>query len=222
MGNLSNSPSACFVASDGESLRVYQAVIDARTLLAEISISERRSRLRAAASLDSLSSHEADSSDDGIHHHFPLHDKIKIVSEQSTARPGCVIQLDAITDATHDWQNTQFLHVFQEQLITGERVIDNITLEERRASEIGLTEAQQHGGAMVDLHRTAEFEEPFYIVVLERTMNGTTVHMWRLVIASQPDPTEAAGGLTGSMMYVPDSDLVQDDDDNDHDSGMYF
>lgn len=44
LGNLSNSPSACFVASDGESLRVYQAVIDARTLLAEVSSSERKSR----------------------------------------------------------------------------------------------------------------------------------------------------------------------------------
>ena len=45
LGNLSNSPSACFVASDGECLRVYQAVIDARTLLAEVSSSERRSRM---------------------------------------------------------------------------------------------------------------------------------------------------------------------------------
>lgn len=72
---------------------------------------------------------------------------------------------------------------------------------------------------MVDLHRTSEFEEPFYIVVLERTMNGTTVHMWRLVIASQPDPVDAGQGLTGSMMYVPDSDLVQDDDEADRDSG---
>lgn len=45
LGNLSNSPSACFVASDGKSLRVYQAVIDARTLLAEVSSSERRSRM---------------------------------------------------------------------------------------------------------------------------------------------------------------------------------
>lgn len=44
LGNLSNSPSACFVASDGESLRVYQAVIDARTLLAEVASSERRHR----------------------------------------------------------------------------------------------------------------------------------------------------------------------------------
>lgn len=30
-----------------------------------------------------------------------LHDKIKIVSQQSTARPGCIIQLDPISDATH-------------------------------------------------------------------------------------------------------------------------
>lgn len=33
--------------------------------------------------------------------HSSLHNRIKIVSQQSTARPGCVIQLDAIADATH-------------------------------------------------------------------------------------------------------------------------
>lgn len=49
----------------------------------------------------------------------PLHDRFKIVSQQSTARPGAIIQLHAIADATHDWHNTQLLHVFQEQLITG-------------------------------------------------------------------------------------------------------
>ena len=36
LGNCSNSPSALFIASDGESLRLYQAVIDARTILAEM------------------------------------------------------------------------------------------------------------------------------------------------------------------------------------------
>lgn len=40
------------------------------------------------------------SSDDGLKQ-SSLHDKIKIVSQQSTARPGCVIQLDAISDAIH-------------------------------------------------------------------------------------------------------------------------
>lgn len=63
--------------------------------------------------------------------------------------------------------------------------------------------------AMVDLQQSSIFEEPFYIVVLERTQKGTTVHMWRLVIASQPE----SQGLSGSMMYVPDSQLVQDEDE---------
>lgn len=35
LGSCSNSPSALFVASDGASLRLYQAVIDARALLTE-------------------------------------------------------------------------------------------------------------------------------------------------------------------------------------------
>ncbi|XP_020293117.1 dmX-like protein 2 isoform X3 [Pseudomyrmex gracilis] len=201
LGNLSNSPSACFVASDGECLRVYQAVIDARTLLAEVSISERRSRM-----MDSMASLSTDmSSDDDVRH--SIHDRIKIVSQQSTARPGCVIQLDAIADATHDWQNTQFLHVFQEQLITGERSDEKLPGIDTSSNDLGLMESTLD--AMVDLQQSAIFEEPFYIVVLERTQQGTTVHMWRLVIASQPETT----GLSGSMMYVPDSHLVQDEDD---------
>ncbi|XP_055631831.1 dmX-like protein 2 isoform X2 [Toxorhynchites rutilus septentrionalis] len=203
LGNLSNSPSACFVASDGESLRVYQAVIDARTLLAEISSSERRCRR-----MDSMISLSTESSSDNV----PgapsvLHDKIKIVSQQSTARPGCVIQLDAIDDATHDWQNTQFLHVFQEQLITGERTEEIVTIDSE-SKHFGLMDGQM--GAMVDLQRNAQFEEPFYLVVLERTHNGTTIHMWRIVIASQP---AAPDELSSSMLYVPDSNLVQDLDD---------
>ncbi|XP_053689152.1 dmX-like protein 2 isoform X2 [Sabethes cyaneus] len=202
LGNLSNSPSACFVASDGESLRVYQAVIDARTLLAEISTSERRFRR-----LDSMVSLSTESSLDQAPDHSALHDKIKIVSQQSTARPGCIIQLDAIDDASHDWQNTQLLHVFQEQLITGERSEEPIIVGHDNKHS-GLMDGQM--GAMVDLQRNAQFEEPFYLVVLERTQNGTTVHMWRIVIASQPAVPDE---MSSSMMYVPDSNIVQDLDD---------
>ncbi|XP_062554540.1 dmX-like protein 2 isoform X3 [Armigeres subalbatus] len=203
LGNLSNSSSACFVASDGESLRVYQAVIDARTLLAEISSSERRFRR-----MDSLVSLSTESSSDNVPGtQSALHDKIKIVSQQSTARPGCIIQLDAIDDATHDWQNTQLLHVFQEQLITGERSEEPL-FTGGDSKHFGLMDGQM--GAMVDLQRNAQFEEPFYLVVLERTKIGTTVHMWRIVIASQP---AAPDEMSSSMMYVPDSNLVQDLDD---------
>lgn len=219
LGNLSNSPSACFVASDGESLRVYQAVIDARTLLAEISSSERRHRMMTD-SMMSLSTECSSMNDGMLHHQSPLHDKIKIVSQQSTARPGCIIQLDAIDDATHDWQNTQFLHVFQEQLITGERTD---TEPSNLFDKLGFDNGEPVGGlmdkemdAMVDLQRNSVFEEPFYIVVLERTQKGTTVHMWRIVIASQPIQADE---LSSSMMYVPDSNIVQDLDDPDERTG---
>lgn len=216
LGSLSNSPSACFVASDGECLRVYQAVIDARTLLAEVSSSERRARV--SDSMVSLST-DCSSEHGGGHlhgaHQTPLHNKIKIVSQQSTARPGCIIQLDGIADATHDWQNTQFLHVFQEQLITGERAgmvaggfRAAAAAEADSGKDFNFIESQM--GAMVDLQQNAVFEEPFYIVLIERTTTGSTIHMWRIVIASQPQQSE---GADEDVMYVPDSNLVQDLDD---------
>lgn len=102
LGNLSNSPSACFVASDGQCLRVYQAVIDARTLLADISFKESRLENDAESLTSDLSSINEDS----------LLDKINIVSQQSTSRPGCIIQLETISPAI-EWQNTTFLHVYQ-------------------------------------------------------------------------------------------------------------
>lgn len=87
---------------------------------------------------------------------------------------------------TQDWQNTQFLHVFQEQLIAGQREEKSTSAGVgTREGELGLMET--HLGAMVDLQQAAVFEEPFYIVVLEKSSRHTIVHMWRLVIASQPD-----------------------------------
>ncbi|XP_039758479.1 dmX-like protein 2 isoform X1 [Pararge aegeria] len=205
LGNLSNSPSACFVASDGESLRLFQAVIDARTLLAEIATSERRHKDVLHHDTMSLSS-DSTIEEGGI----PLHDRIKIVSQQSTARPGAIIQLHAIADATHDWHNTQLLHVFQEQLITGERTSSDTESSDSgvEGSDVNtITEAGLE--AIVDLRKAAVFNEPFYIVVLERTDGGSTVHMWRLTVSSQADPSD---DLTNSMMYVPDSALVQEDE----------
>ncbi|KAJ0175201.1 hypothetical protein K1T71_009342 [Dendrolimus kikuchii] len=206
LGNLSNSPSACFVASDGESLRVFQAVIDARTLLAEIATSERRHKDIFQHDTMSLSSVSTLEEGGGV----PLHDRIKIVSQQSTARPGAIIQLHAIADATHDWHNTQLLHVFQEQLITGERTATDSENADSGVEHSDVNSVIDTGlEAIVDLRKAAVFNEPFYIVVLERTDGGSTVHMWRLTVSSQADPSD---DITNSMMYVPDSALVQEEE----------
>ncbi|XP_075155148.1 rabconnectin-3 alpha [Haematobia irritans] len=201
LGSYSNSPSACFVASDGEHLRVYQAVIDARTLLAEISSSESITKLQKSTSVSSLYSN-ASSTVKGLK--YSLHDKLKVVSQQSTARPGCIIQLDPISDAKHDWQNTQFLHVFQAQLITGGELYKS---ESYKTNQGNLSDLD----AMVDLQQNAEFEEPFYIVIIEKTLKGSTIHMWRIVISSK----EQKIVLPETDMYVPDSNLTQDTEDID-------
>lgn len=51
---------------------------------------------------------------------------VRLVSEQSTSRPGCILELDAVVEADHDWKQTQFLHVFQQQLLTGHKLTSNI------------------------------------------------------------------------------------------------
>lgn len=199
LGSYSNSPSACFVASDGENLRVYQAVIDARTLLAEISASECITNLQKSASVSSLYSNTSSIIKDIK---STLHDKLKVVSQQSTSRPGCIIQLDPISDAKHDWQNTQFLHVFQAQLITGAETLKDDNKNQKR----GISNDMD---IIVDLQRNAEFEEPFYIVIIEKTIKGSTVHMWRIIISSKPQKSF----LSETAMYVPDSNLTQDIED---------
>ncbi|KAG1687719.1 DmX-like protein 2 [Nymphon striatum] len=193
LGSISNSPSACFVASDGHCLRIYQAVIDSRTLLAEISNSERRD-------FGSVMSFASSSSVGFGMRQSSLKDTFNVVSEQSTARPGCIIQLDAISDAIHDWQDTQFLHVYQEQLITSESNNPDAT---------GLF--GPHHQPIVDLHNTSVFEQPFYLVVIEKNISAKSVlHMWKMVIASQPEIEAGRHGL--SFSYVPDANFVQDSD----------
>ncbi|XP_050306486.1 dmX-like protein 2 isoform X3 [Anthonomus grandis grandis] len=184
LGNLSNSPSACFVASDGQCLRVYQAVIDARTLLADLAFKESRQK---------QGDHDmSDISDMSSYNEDVLLENINIVSQQSTSRPGCIIQLETIAEAIQ-WQNTTFLHVYQEQLITGQR---------------SSTKAANQD-AMVDLQQSSVFEEPFYIVLLDCTEQNTIIHTWKLTIAS----TDIDLSLTASQMYVPDCNLVQDEND---------
>ncbi|KAH8272248.1 hypothetical protein KR044_013165 [Drosophila immigrans] len=205
LGSYSNSPSACFVASDGENLRVYQAVIDARTLLAEISCSENLNTLHKSHSLSSMISNASSTLKA---QRSALHDKLKVVSQQSTARPGCILQLDAISDAKHDWQNTQFLHVFQAQLITGgQRANGTHDADEPKLNAL----LESDMDAIVDLQRNVDFEEPFYIVNIEKTLRGSTIHMWRIVISSK----QQNSFLSETAMYVPDSNLTQETEDQD-------
>ncbi|KAF6129737.1 Dmx like 2 [Phyllostomus discolor] len=146
LGTYCNSASACFVASDGKNLRLYQAVVDARKLLDELSDPES-SKL--------------------------IGEVFNIVSQQSTARPGCIIELDAITNQCGS--NTQLLHVFQEDFIIGYRPHKEDL--EKKETEVFFQPSQGY--------RPPPFSEKFFLVVIEKDSNNYSIlHMWHLHLKS--------------------------------------
>uniref|UniRef100_A0A8C3C4Y2 Dmx like 1 n=1 Tax=Cairina moschata TaxID=8855 RepID=A0A8C3C4Y2_CAIMO len=142
LGAYCNSPSACFVASDGQHLRLYQAVIDAKKLLCELSNPE-------------ISKY--------------VGEVFNIISQQSTARPGCIIELDAITEL--HGRKTQLFHVFQEDFILNNQE-KGIPEKKNNLADSG---NQQNG-----------FSEKFYLIVMEYTQNRSLLHMWHLHLKSIP------------------------------------
>ena len=173
LGTMSNSPSACFVSSDGQSLRVYQAVIDARSLLSELNFSKQPKRFMSGS--ESLISDQVSPSKVN-----PNIAKLKasIVSAQSSARPGVVLELDQIADATQNWQNTLLLHTFQAEMVHGP--VDPVT-----GNKVKLGLIPSNMSAMVDLRGSSGgFSEKFFIVVAERTGGGALMHLWQLELSS--------------------------------------
>ncbi|NXG45071.1 DMXL1 protein, partial [Psilopogon haemacephalus] len=172
LGTYCNSPSACFVASDGQHLRLYQAVIDAKKLLCELSNPE-------------ISKY--------------VGEVFNIVSQQSTARPGCIIELDAITEL--HGRKTQLLHVFQEDFILNNQ--EKEMLENNNESDSG---NWQNG-----------FSEKFYLIVIEYTQNQSLLHMWHLHLKSIPvslgekinSSTPEAATQTEEMYSSPDPEKIQ-------------
>ncbi|XP_045427822.1 dmX-like protein 1 isoform X12 [Pipistrellus kuhlii] len=127
LGAYCNSPSACFVASDGQYLRLYEVVVDAKKLLCELSNPE-------------ISKY--------------VGEVFNIVSQQSTARPGCIIALDPITKL--QGRKTQLLHVFQEDFILNNLEKKNMG-KDRILSDEGLS--------------TSHFAWAFHSVAEEELLN---------------------------------------------------
>ncbi|KAM6223193.1 dmX-like protein 1 isoform 2-T2 [Rhynchocyon petersi] len=143
LGAYCNSPSACFVASDGQYLRLYEAVIDAKKLLYELSNPD-------------ISKY--------------VGEVFNIISQQSTARPGCIIALDPITKLYG--RKTQLLHVFQEDFI----------LNNLEKKSLGKHSILSDGGSSPN-----RFSEKFYLIVIECTQdNRSLLHMWKLHLKSIP------------------------------------
>ncbi|XP_018412810.1 PREDICTED: dmX-like protein 1 [Nanorana parkeri] len=164
LGTYCNSPSACFVASDGQNLRLYQAVIDAKKLLCELSNPD-------------ISKY--------------VGEVFNIISQQSTARPGCIIELDAIT-SLHG-RKTQLLHVFQEDFIMGNQEKTETSGTSGISSN---SDCSPHG-----------FSEKFFLVVIECTKEKRSIlHMWKLHLKSVPVSVEDKSDSNSSENVPPKED----------------
>ncbi|KAH9413091.1 DmX-like protein 1 [Dermatophagoides pteronyssinus] len=241
LGPITNSPSACFVASDGRQLRIYQVVIDARSLLAEAqrymfcAKDQRRFYYDSSDDEDEEMTTTRERKNTDKIDHDAFRSLFKIVSLQSTARPGCVLELSPIVDARHDWQNTQLLHLFQEQLIIGDRKIriDNSTaVSARETSSIPPRSVDSNKTDKlpfnfnphdyVDFGSTS-FEEVFYLVVIETTGVISTLHMWQITISSG---STNHNDLSSTLPHFSEQSNVFDEDSSqsvspEHNAGHY-
>lgn len=112
---LRESPSVLFCASDGEYLRIYQVICNAKTLLA--------SQFTTSKSHGSLSDNDQRlNSNTSTSSEFNGY-RLNIVSHQSNARPSCVLSLDQIADSKCVWQRAELIHIFPAN------AIENLTQE---------------------------------------------------------------------------------------------
>lgn len=122
-----------------------------------------------------------------------------IVSQQSTARPGCIIELDAIADQCGS--NTQLLHVFQEDFIIGYKPHKEDT--EKKETEVFFQPSQGY--------RPPPFSEKFFLVVIEKDSNNNSIlHMWHLHLKSvQACLAKASEGVSSEgLLSVPEQKNV--------------
>uniref|UniRef100_A0A8C2X9U8 Dmx like 1 n=1 Tax=Cyclopterus lumpus TaxID=8103 RepID=A0A8C2X9U8_CYCLU len=149
LGVYCNSPSACFVASDGHSLRLYQAVIEAKKLLSELSNPE-------------ISKY--------------VGEVFNIISQQSTAKPGCIIEFD--TKPLHHLQThlQQFINIL--------------------CTSVFLPAASSK----------AAFSARFFLVVVELTPTGRSLlHMWHLHLATMKETDVTSASPMNSSTFSFDA-----------------
>ncbi|EGT56880.1 hypothetical protein CAEBREN_01145 [Caenorhabditis brenneri] len=90
LGTVCNSPSSCFIACDGGQLIIYQAVLDARGLLSELSNAKTACNNRDT--LDNYSDKILRTPSSRCDRAPSFLKQFNVVSTQSTAKPGCVLE----------------------------------------------------------------------------------------------------------------------------------
>lgn len=175
LGTASSSPSTLFVSSDSSCITIYQAVFDARTLLHDL----KQKNMQQKGGIDYKKGVSTSSSMFSITTDIP-YDNFNVISIQSTARPGCIIELDKLVDSNENWSKADLFHVYQEDLI-------------KNLNKTTTTTAGGGVGSKSNKYQntTHQFNETYYLVLLEKNENENfelveLVHMWKINVSSAP------------------------------------
>uniref|UniRef100_A0A8R1HL41 WD_REPEATS_REGION domain-containing protein n=1 Tax=Caenorhabditis japonica TaxID=281687 RepID=A0A8R1HL41_CAEJA len=166
LGTVCNSPSSCFISFNGTQLIIYQAVLDARGLFSELS--HANDRLTTADS-ENVS---------------PLLKKINVVSTQSTAKPGCVLEVGRIEDTNlvciifpkilqchvQNNANIVFFHIFQSRIVISEDEDEDV-------------ENSNSINNVIDRSQTSFFKDKFFLVMVDQRENEDVILMFSLTIS---------------------------------------
>ena len=194
LGSSSASPSTLFASTDASQISIYQAVFDARTLLQECIKTPIKQKKVATSS--SISSCLSSDSCIGVSNITEIRkNSFNIVSIQSTARPGCIIQLDKLVDSNiSSWTKADLFHIYQENLI--------------------------NENYKIILSANNQFEESYFLVFIEKKRTVTNknvkiaeiVHMWKIIISSSAQNSEEKNRLQIKSTKVCQQELNLPDD----------
>ncbi|KAE9556016.1 hypothetical protein FO519_000762 [Halicephalobus sp. NKZ332] len=165
LGTICNSPSSCFIASNNGQLCVYQAVVDARGLLAELYSSKNTVQKSNRSSMSSLGG------SCGVDEPPKLSETFNVVSTQSTAKPGCVLFLEYIINSQHSSTEMLMLHVFNEELAINNRD-KNVDHPEQNS-------------LVIDRSKSSKFSDNYFIVMVVKTNTEDRLRMWSLNVSAQ-------------------------------------
>lgn len=150
LGNSSSSPSTLFASTDADQITIYQAVFDARTLLHDLLTNKTSPQQPVATSPTKVPNSLSFSSTKDI----PF-DSFNVVSIQSTARPGCIIELEQLPDSGDSgWSKADLFHIYQEGFVVSSTSDVNI-------------KSSNSSGEPSEVKFT-QFNETYYLVLLEK------------------------------------------------------
>ncbi|XP_076803738.1 dmX-like protein 1 [Clavelina lepadiformis] len=162
LGFNNNSPSTGLISLGNNTLQIYQVVAEASQVLADI----------ISPGTESLNSNYQN-----------------LISQQSSANPGCLLHLLTVEDDGAQWGKTLFLGTFTDNIMS---------------SKIKTTSAK---GLL------PKFFKKYYAVMLEESSNDVFVHTWKITFLANFSHARGTRSRRTTVQLMDSSDDESDEED---------